>query len=175
MKGLDTFFDGYNFRSRLEARWAAYFKYVGIRYSYEALGVEIEKGSKYLPDFYLPDQKAWVEVKFEALKPFSYEQAKDLVIESNTPLIILDGDPTCTAYEQIKPDGDGGVYIEQINLIPQDDKSFLSPSYLDGEEVYEMKGYQHIIDAVYKTRSLRFGVHEMKTNKAVDKLFENVS
>lgn len=67
-KAKNTFYNGCYFRSRLEARWAVFFDELGIRYQYELEGFKIKNYSKqktwhYLPDFYLPDFKTWVEVK----------------------------------------------------------------------------------------------------------------
>src|SRR5262249_22063830 len=50
------------FRSRLEARWAVFFKELGIAYAYEHQGFDLA-GEWYLPDFWLPRAKAFVEVK----------------------------------------------------------------------------------------------------------------
>ena len=63
IKPIETFYNGYRFRSRLEARWAVFFDTLGIRYQYEPEGFVLSDGTYYLPDFYLPDFKFWVEVK----------------------------------------------------------------------------------------------------------------
>ena len=62
IKPIETFYNGYRFRSRLEARWAVFFDAARIRYEYEPEGYEVD-GIKYLPDFYLPDLDVHVEVK----------------------------------------------------------------------------------------------------------------
>lgn len=53
-------FDGIQFRSQLEIRFAAELKSRQIRYEYEK--ERLGKG-RYQVDFYLPDLKCWVEVK----------------------------------------------------------------------------------------------------------------
>src|ERR1700742_1064921 len=63
MKAIETFYDGYKFRSRLEARWAVFFNEMGWNYEYESEGFLLEDGTPYLPDFYLPTIYTWVEVK----------------------------------------------------------------------------------------------------------------
>lgn len=63
MKAIETHYNGYRFRSRLEARWAVFFDTLGIRYEYEPEGFELSDGTYYLPDFWLPDLHLWVEVK----------------------------------------------------------------------------------------------------------------
>ena len=63
IKAIETIYNGYRFRSRLEARWAVFFDKCGIRYEYEMQGFEKNTGEKYLPDFYLPEYDWYVEIK----------------------------------------------------------------------------------------------------------------
>lgn len=63
IKPIETFYSGYRFRSRLEARWAVFFDALGIYYEYEHQGYTLPGGSAYLPDFWLPQTKNWVEIK----------------------------------------------------------------------------------------------------------------
>ena len=63
IKPIETYYNGYRFRSRLEARWAVFFNATRISYIYEPEGFVLPDGTKYLPDFYLPDLDAYVEVK----------------------------------------------------------------------------------------------------------------
>jgi hypothetical protein len=76
---IPTKYNGYEFRSRLEARWAVFFDAFGVRYEYEAEGLDLTEVAKkyppptkltkkqlwYLPDFWLPDYDAYVEIKPE--------------------------------------------------------------------------------------------------------------
>ena len=50
IKPIETQYDGYFFRSRLEARWAVFFKSLGVPYEYEPEGFR-RNGVWYLPDF----------------------------------------------------------------------------------------------------------------------------
>jgi hypothetical protein len=63
MQSIETEYNGYKFRSRLEARWAIFFDALGIKYEYEPEGYILPDGSKYLPDFYLPDDNLFFEIK----------------------------------------------------------------------------------------------------------------
>ena len=63
IKAIETYYKGYRFRSRLEARWAVFFDAAGIKYEYEPEGFETNEGTKYLPDIYLPEYDAYVEIK----------------------------------------------------------------------------------------------------------------
>jgi hypothetical protein len=69
-RAIETRYAGCHFRSRLEARWAVFFDAVGWRWQYEPEGYWCQwrlrlsnKAFAYLPDFYLPDKNAFVEVK----------------------------------------------------------------------------------------------------------------
>jgi hypothetical protein len=97
IKAIETFYKGYHFRSRLEARWAVFFDTLGIQWKYEDQGFEKDLGGytttpegetyvadivRYLPDFYLPNQWGgggiYVEVKGDkdALKKKWWDNAQ---------------------------------------------------------------------------------------------------
>lgn len=62
IKAIETDFDGHLFRSRLEASWAVFFNHLKIKYEYEKEGFHLD-GKMYLPDFWLPEQEIWIEIK----------------------------------------------------------------------------------------------------------------
>jgi hypothetical protein len=65
IKAIETRYKGYHFRSRLEARWAVFFDHLGLRWQFEPEGFDLSEYGLgyYLPDFFLPDQNYWIEVK----------------------------------------------------------------------------------------------------------------
>lgn len=63
IKPIETIYNGYRFRSRLEARWAVFFDAAGIKFEYEIEGFDLGNGVYYLPDFYLPEFEIFVEIK----------------------------------------------------------------------------------------------------------------
>ena len=70
IKAIETIYNGYKFRSRLEARWAVFFDALGIEYEYEPEGFSLDYGIRYLPDFALKNVRwrgeenpIYVEVK----------------------------------------------------------------------------------------------------------------
>lgn len=63
LKPIQTWWNGLYFRSRLEARWALFYDQLGIQYVYEREGFDLGEGLWYLPDFWLPEQEIFVEVK----------------------------------------------------------------------------------------------------------------
>jgi hypothetical protein len=62
---IPTAYNGVNFRSRLEARWAAFFDLLEWRWEYEKEAYKLEGGLNYLPDFWLPDENRFMEIKPE--------------------------------------------------------------------------------------------------------------
>lgn len=50
MQAIETVYNGYRFRSRLEARWAVFFDALGVKYEYEPEGF-VKNNVMYLPDF----------------------------------------------------------------------------------------------------------------------------
>lgn len=75
---IQTEYNGYLFRSRLEARWAVFFDALGIEYEYEPEGIVLSDGTQYLPDFYLPDFKCYFEVKRKSIKGTEEEKGQSL-------------------------------------------------------------------------------------------------
>ena len=51
LKPIETYYNGYRFRSRLEARWAVFFDALGVKWEYEPEGFDLGGGIYYLPDF----------------------------------------------------------------------------------------------------------------------------
>jgi hypothetical protein len=63
IRALPTWYGGICFRSKLEASWAKYLDSIGVKWIYEPQGYELSSGAWYLPDFYLPEADAYLEVK----------------------------------------------------------------------------------------------------------------
>ena len=82
IKPIETHYKGYRFRSRLEARWAVFFDTLGVQWVYEPEGFELGDGVRYLPDFWLPQQECWVEIK--GAKPSEKEMDKMIALKEAT-------------------------------------------------------------------------------------------
>lgn len=63
VRSLPTWYRNIRFASTLEADWAATFDSWGWDWRYEPLAVTLASGEAYRPDFYLPLQRLWCEVK----------------------------------------------------------------------------------------------------------------
>jgi hypothetical protein len=94
IKAIQTQYKGYNFRSRLEARWAVFFDALDVDWQYEPEGFDLPSGM-YLPDFYLPnvDDGLWVEIK--PVSPTRLEQQKieDLALATGKNATFRVGEP----------------------------------------------------------------------------------
>ena len=72
--GLPTTFKGVTYRSRKEARFAVALSELKIPFIYEPMAFSRPSGGKYTPDFFLPSQQLWVELKPE--RPHLEEELK---------------------------------------------------------------------------------------------------
>lgn len=96
IRPIETEYLGYRFRSRLEARWAHVLQSLGLSFTYEPEGFEFESGgqvSRYLPDFWIRDWSAWVEIKPEAPNERETRLAELLGDASEQLVIIFAGVP----------------------------------------------------------------------------------
>lgn len=91
MRAIDTRYAGRLFRSRLEARYAVLFDALGIKWDYEPEGFVLDDGSRYLPDFWLPESRTWVDVRPQAPAPFEARRLHWLATELRTDALFLIG------------------------------------------------------------------------------------
>lgn len=91
IKAIETFYNGYRFRSRLEARWAVFFDHIGIKYLYEPEGYKLSDGTMYLPDFYLPESDSFFEVK-GVMTDIDRHKIEQFIKESDKAVTIGYGD-----------------------------------------------------------------------------------
>ena len=82
IKAIETEYHGRRYRSRLEARWSIVFERLGIFFDYEHEGFVFDDGTRYLPDFWLKEQNAWVEIKGGDVSNEAVEKM-ELLIESH--------------------------------------------------------------------------------------------
>lgn len=93
---IPTKYNGYSFRSRLEARWAVFFDALNVRFEYEKEGYDLGALGWYLPDFWLPDigSGVWAEVKpEEGLHATAHQKLSALSRITQQNSIMLVGTP----------------------------------------------------------------------------------
>jgi hypothetical protein len=156
IKPIETIYNGYRFRSRLEARWAVFFDALGIRYEYEPEGFVLENGKSYLPDFFLPELKTYVEIKpaktmelphYDGMTEFEnpkYAYATAAFTQADFAFLIAQGDPydafshktgstdlfyigECLNYYLAKTDKDGNIYKCEDGTICNECKRYKIP------------------------------------------------
>lgn len=88
LRAIETVYNGYRFRSRQEARWAVLMDALGVDYQYELEGFYLGEGTRYLPDFWLPGQGVWLEVKGAGPTEDEVEKATKLAQQGNHPVIV---------------------------------------------------------------------------------------
>lgn len=122
-KPIETQFDGYLFRSRLEARWAVFFKRLGVKYEYEPVGFDIDivkrwdnDNLKYLPDFFLPDARMWAEVKPDEFTEWEMEKVTALVMSRRQACVLLAGSPQARYYPVIFPHASSKIFLPRLSI-----------------------------------------------------------
>lgn len=110
-------YDNILFRSRLEAQWAYYFDLQQMPWQYEPVGFRIDH-SGYLPDFYLPQQECWVEVKGPAFAKDAYFKATEISTFTSLPILILNQHPKNRAFELIYPNQEIKLVYVDPDLTP---------------------------------------------------------
>lgn len=96
MKALPTTYRGFKFASRLEARYAYFMDMLQTPWEYEKGAYDLD-GLTYIPDFWLPALKVWLEVKGEIISDEVglkvLEKAGRLAILSGHPVVLVFHDP----------------------------------------------------------------------------------
>lgn len=133
IEAIPTRYDGHKFRSRTEARWAVFFRAMGIPYEYEKEGYVLPSGL-YLPDFWLPSQEAWVEIKGQAPDEDEKRFASELAAGTYRRVYIFSGNPNWSedgryvdAGQVFHPNGDWDNY-HMWNECPRCRKALISYS-----------------------------------------------
>lgn len=101
IKAIETHYNGYRFRSRLEARWAVFFDSLGVKYEYEKEGYDLDEAGWYLPDFWLSnvrfrfgDVGFWFEVKGSEPTSEELDKCSFLTRATQQPVALVVGPPT---------------------------------------------------------------------------------
>lgn len=133
MKPIETKYNGYRFRSRLEARWAVFFNAMGIKWEYEKEGYNLGKAGYYLPDFWFPELKCWFEVK-PVYEKYN-EKARELANQSYPVIMCMGniGEEVMELYCNDTNDNGGGGYSQWkgqlINVVGYSKTSFVVNTY----------------------------------------------
>lgn len=127
IKPIETQYKGYRFRSRLEARWAVFFDSLDVEWEYEKEGFDLGT-ERYLPDFWLPTQNVWIEIKGERSETGD-TKAKKLADITQCSVLMAEGSIGDEQWTHFIPDGTGYTngFVIQVNKIPDPIAMFLGP------------------------------------------------
>jgi DNA-directed RNA polymerase subunit RPC12/RpoP len=177
IKAIQTEYNGYLFRSKLEAHWAVFFDELGLDYLYEPEGFQLEEHN-YLPDFLFPEgfflydtkkylKKIWLEVK-PVIKIRDREQEKiyDFVNQTGFDLILLSGSPGIKSAKCLWITKNDEQIIEKkvkFLMSPTGKLGLISEDFFSGiigdREKQKIKGYlkfPKLLAAYKKSKQYRF-------------------
>lgn len=153
IKPIETHYNGYRFRSRLEARWAVFFDALGIEYEYEKEGYDLGKAGWYLPDFWFRQVEMWAEVKPTEFSKTEKDKCIQLFKLTGYECLLLIGVPAMKTYKAV-----GDYYGElifkdyELSAVYIDQHRFIDIDYDGGE----FGGYWDTENAVNAAKSARF-------------------
>ena len=90
IESVETLYNNIMFRSRLEARWAIFWDNLKVSYEYEPKKFDFGE-MRYIPDFWLPEQQKWVEIKGQMPNDVEIKKAQLLAQETKNDVAILSG------------------------------------------------------------------------------------
>lgn len=148
MRAKDTLYRNHLFRSRLEAKYAVFFDALNEQWEYEKEGYDLDDGDHYLPDFYLPRIRMFVEIKPTWPNAKEVRKCRKLQFFTERDVAICYGLPL--ENEAIHfgwSENDGGKFTEEFHQWSIDD-GFLT---LNGGSMS-----QEILDAALRATTARF-------------------
>lgn len=157
LKPIETSYNGYRFRSRLEARWAVFFDTVGIKWEYETEGYDLGDAGWYLPDFWLPESNCFIEIKGKKPTIEECNKVEKLFLLSGFPCVLFYGLPFDNygiAYcATDKTDSSGGCfYSNKVCWVKYSDVPEIDIQ-APGHYVYNLHTYDEIPRFYYNSES----------------------
>ena len=150
------------FRSRLEARYAVFFDTLGVKWEYEKEGFVLPHFGCYLPDFWLPEFRVWVEIKGSVEMDYwtatAPEQKLRMLCKKTTDrgfLFVGTPDPSDTLISIIYLSGEHARLERERGLA---DLLFSLLGYSIDEPIGEQAGaaFLKIVQACEAAKSARF-------------------
>lgn len=101
IQAIQTEYKGYRFRSRLEAKWAVFLDALALNWEYETEGFDLD-GLRYLPDFWLPQDRTFLEVK--PVEPDQESLDKIILLATKFKIILVVGMPDEKVWRLFTPE-----------------------------------------------------------------------
>lgn len=145
IKAIETVYNNYRFRSRLEARWAVFFDELKVEYQYEIEGFDLHYSGWYLPDFYLPAYQTYIEIKPLPNNPLyqipeaihfdreAAQKAMELAWTTKKWAILVFGEPLVHRACWFDERG----YLEFPNAAIEFEAKMLTPTCYEGQKLKE--------------------------------------
>lgn len=163
IKAIETVYNGYRFRSRLEARWAVFFDALGIKYEYEKEGYDLGEFGWYLPDFYLAEEKTWVEIKSTTIVEDDWYKCEKFaeMIQNDARFRVLIGQiPQSPVFVKNAKGIKGYSYQWFCDTFPKGMTAFWENGPSNGSRIIPMiwvpENQQNLGRALLKARQARF-------------------
>lgn len=128
---IETQWNGVWFRSRLESRWAILFSTLGVEWQYEPEDFSLASRG-YRPDFWLPAQEVWVEIKPEHT-PLDHQLAAAIQEQTGSPLLWVAGLPCRHRYQVTLCDFGGVEELPDFTFALTRDGALILLGERDGE------------------------------------------
>lgn len=117
---IETVYKGIRFRSRLEARWAVFLDALGFKFVYEPDAYDLD-GTWYLPDFWVPDWKTFLEIKPEPPTQEQREKCQNLSTLTGNRVLLIAGQPWIEDYEVLLFDSENSSQLTGDEQEPEED------------------------------------------------------
>lgn len=107
IQAIPTVYRGIQMRSKLEAAWARFMDEHATKWAYEPTGFDLD-GVRYLPDFWLPDCRTFLEVK--GLMDDASERKIAALVEAAAPrgiTVVVGEAPAGERFHLRSPEDDG--------------------------------------------------------------------
>ncbi len=152
------------FRSDYEAYWALFFETAGVAWKYEPK-VYTDGVVYYLPDFWLPDQRVFFEVKYGSGGSSRDDEKKSLMLTGVTgkSLYVAWGAPT--QHPQRLPDGGDICDLSHNNILLYSSDGTVGSGYAwcecraCGRLDIQLDGYVDLIDCACPKREAAARAH----------------
>lgn len=154
INAIQTEYNGYKFRSRTEARWAVFMDALKVKYIYEEEGFELGDGIRYLPDFYLPKLKCYIEIKGDEPNDEEMDKCWMLCKETARTVVIISGVPGDGWREDGEPGNrsrnNSHVYHNLIDAVNSMQQPFI-------EHMFDIGPTDRVLDAIITAKQYKFG------------------
>jgi hypothetical protein len=168
IQAIETNWNGYRCRSRLEARWLLFLHTMQIDFQYEPEGYKLPDGTWYLPDLLLPHVRLWAEIKPVEFTSEEKDKCKRLVDETGWPCLLLVGPPDFKTYTGIhSTDKEEGTEIAGVRF----ETDYLLDIHYHNRKIYDRQNRLYsCTGGEFKqpedfTEHYRFAVHRARSER----------